>query len=172
MKKILLILAFIIFAFNCCFAQKGNNQISIGAEVNFLASNGYSTIYNPGIGGNLKGLYGIGSASQLTISGAFSSFSGKSSSTYGDQTLTLLPVLAGYRYNLTNGLYGEGQAGLAILTTKATGFSFSQTNFAAAINVGYVIHGFDISARYYTEGDVVSTFAVRLAYNFSLSGKH
>jgi hypothetical protein len=168
MKKILLLLAVIIFVCNRSFAQSGNNQISVGAEVNFLASNGYSSIYNPGIGGNLKGLYGIGSASQLTITGAFSSFSGKSSSTYGNQTLTLLPVLAGYRYNLKNGVYGEGQAGLAVLTTKASGFSYAQTNFAAAINIGYVIHGFDISARYYTEGDVISTFAVRLAYNFSL----
>ena len=172
MKKILLSLPFIIFGFNCCFAQTGNNQISIGAEVNFLASNGYSSIYNPGIGGGLKGLYGIGNASQLTLSGAFSSFSGKSSSAYGDQTLTLLPVLAGYRYNLKGGVYFEGQAGRASLTTKASGFSFSQTNFAAAINIGYAIHGFDISARYYTEGDVVSTFAVRLAYNINLSAKH
>ena len=170
MKKILLLLTFTILIFNCCLAQKGNNQISVGADVNFLASNGYSSIYNPGIGGDIKGLFGIGSASQLTISGAYSSFSGKSSSSYGDQTLTLLPFMAGYRYNLT-GVYVEGQAGLGTLTTKASGFSYSQTNFAAAINIGYIIHGFDISARYYTEGDVVSTFAVRLAYNFNLSRK-
>jgi len=172
MKKIPLLLTFIIFVFNYCSAQKGNNQISVGAEVNFLASNGYSSIYNPGIGGGIKGLYGISSASQLTLGGTYSSFGGKSSSAYGDQTLSLLPVLAGYRYNLKAGLYLEGQAGLAVLTTKATGFSYSQTNFAAALNVGYATHGFDLSARYYTEGDVISAFAVRLAYNFSLPGKH
>lgn len=172
MKKILLSLTSIIFVCNCCIAQKGNNQISVGAEVNFLASNGYSSIYNPGIGGGIKGLYGLGDAGQLTLSGAYSSFSGKSSSTYGDQTLNLLPILAGYRYNLKSGLYFEGQAGLAVLTTKASGFSFSQTNFAAAANIGYTMDGFDISARYYTEGDVISTFALRLAYNFTLSGKH
>ena len=172
MKRILLLLTFAVFGINCCFAQKGNNQLGIGAEVNFLASNGYSSIYNPGIGGGIKGLYGIGGAGQLTLSGAYSSFSGKSSSPYGDQTLSLLPVLAGYRYNLKGGLYFEGQAGLAVLTTKASGFSYSQTDFAAALNIGYTVHGFDISARYYTEGDVISTFAVRLAYNFNLSGKH
>ncbi|CAN5444478.1 hypothetical protein BH09BAC6_BH09BAC6_07880 [soil metagenome] len=172
MKKIVLLIAVNIFAFGYCFAQKGNNQIGIGAEVNFFASNGYSSIYNPGIGGNVKGLYGIGSASQLTLGAAFSSFSGKSSSIYGNQTLSLVPILAGYRYNLKSGFYGEAQAGLALLTTKATGDSFTQTNFAAAINIGYVTHGFDISARYYTEGDVISTVAFRLAYNFSLSGKH
>ncbi len=171
MKKILLSLAVIVFVSNFCFAQTGNNQISLGAEVNFFASNGYSSIYNPGIGGNLKGLYGIGDASQLTLTGAYSSFSGKSSSTFGDQTLSLLPILAGYRYNLKSGIYGEAQAGLAILTTKVTGASYSQTNFGGAINIGYVIHGFDVSARYYTEGDVLSTFAIRLAYNFSLTAK-
>jgi hypothetical protein len=171
MKKILLSIAAVIFLSNFCLAQSGNNQVAIGAEVNFLASNGYSTIYNAGFGGNLKGLYGVGTAGQLTLTGAYSSFSGKSSSQYGNQTLSLLPILAGYRYNLDGGFYGEGQVGLAILTTKGSGFSFSQTNFAGAINIGYVTHGFDLSARYYTEGDVVSTFAIRLAYNFSLSGK-
>ena len=168
MKKALLSFALVAFCLTCCFAQKGVNQISIGAEVNFPASNGYSSIYNTGIGGGLKGMYGVGDASQLTLGAAFSSFSGKSSSAYGDQTLTLLPILAGYRYNVKGGLYFEGQAGAGILTTKASGFSFSQTDFAGAINVGYVIHGFDISARYYTEGDVISTFAIRLAYNINL----
>jgi hypothetical protein len=172
MKRNLLSLALMIFVVNYCFAQKGNNQISLGAEVNFLASNGYSSIYHPGFGGGVKGLYGIGDAGQLSLSATYSAFGGKSSSPYGDQTLTLLPILAGYRYNLKGGLYFEGQVGLAILTTKASGFSFSQTNFAAAANIGYTIHGFDISARYYTEGDVVSSFAVRLAYNFNLSNKH
>jgi len=172
MKKLLLSTIAVVLLSNYCFAQTGNNQLGIGVEVNILASNGYSDIYHPGIGGNLKGLYGIGTASQLTLTAGYSSFGGKSSSQYGDQTLSLLPILAGYRYNLTGGLYGEGQVGAAILTTKASGFSYSQTNFAAAINVGYVTHGFDISARYYTEGDVISTFAVRLGYNFSLSGKH
>ncbi|HVS94662.1 MAG TPA: outer membrane beta-barrel protein [Mucilaginibacter sp.] len=171
MKKILLILlAFILSATFCC-AQTGNNQVGVGVETNLLLSNGYSDIYHPGIGGNLKGLYGIGDASQLTLTAGYNSFGGKSSSQFGDQTLSLIPVQAGYRYNLKSGLYGEGQAGVGILTTKVTGFSFSQTNFAAAIGVGYTINGFDASIRYYTEFDVISTFAVRIAYNFSLGGK-
>jgi len=171
MKKFLFILLACTMSAAASYAQKGNNQVSIGAETNLFLSNGYSNIYNPGIGGNLKGLYGIGDASQLTLTVAYNAFSGKSSSQYGDQKLSLLPILAGYRYNLASGFYGEGQAGLATLTTKVTGFSFSQTNFAAAINVGYTISGFDLSIRYYTEGDVVSTFAARVAYNISLGGK-
>jgi len=171
MKKILLSVFAIVVLINYCSAQTGNNQLGIGVEANFLASNGYSSIYNAGFGGNLKGLYGVGTAGQLTLTGGYSTFSGKSGSQFGNQTLSLIPILAGYRYNLSSGLYGEAQAGLGILTTKVTGFSFSQTNFGGAINVGYVTHGLDLSVRYYTEGDVMSLFAVRVAYNFSLSGK-
>jgi hypothetical protein len=169
-KSLFTLLAFILSA-AVCYAQKGNNQVSVGIETNLPLSNGYSDIYHPGIGGNLKGLYGLGDAGQLTLTAGYNSFSGKSSSEFGDQTLSLIPIMAGYRYNLKSGLYGEGQAGVGILTTKVTGFSFSQTDFAAAINVGYTIKGFDASIRYYTEGDVFSSFAVRLAYNFSLGGK-
>lgn len=168
MKKTLLLLAFATLFVNYCFAQKGNNQVSVGVETNLPLSNGYSDIYHPGIGGGVKGLYGIGNTAQLTLSVAYSSFSGKSSSEFGRQTLTLLPIQAGYRYNLTSGLYGEGQVGIATLSTKIPGFTYSQTDFAAAINVGYKFSGFDASIRYYTEGDVISTFAVRLAYNFKL----
>jgi len=166
-KNLLFVVAFILSA-SFCYGQTGNNQVSVGAETNFFLSNGFSDIYNPGIGGNVKGLYGIGDASQLTLTSGYTWYGGKSSSQFGDQTLSLIPILAGYRYNLKSAFYGEGQAGLGILTTKIPGFSFSQTNFAAAINVGYVYKGFDVSVRYYTEGDVVSLAAIRLAYNFSL----
>ncbi len=166
-KNLSLIVAFILSA-SFCYAQKGNNQISVGVETNFFLSNGYSSIYNPGLGGNVKGLYGLGDASQVTLTTGYTWYSGKSSSQYGNQSLGLIPILAGYRYNLKSGFYGEGQAGLAILRTSIPGFSFSQTNFAAAINAGYVYKGFDASIRYYTEGDVISLFAIRLAYNFSL----
>ncbi|MBS1532848.1 MAG: hypothetical protein JSU01_21270 [Bacteroidetes bacterium] len=171
MKKVLFTLLAFALSVAACYAQKGNNQIGIGGEINFPLGNGYNDIYNPGIGGNLKGLYGIGDAGQLTLTAGYNSFSGKSSSQFGDQTLSLIPIQAGYRYNLKSGLYGEGQAGLGILTTKVTGYSASQTNFAGAINVGYLFKGFDIGVKYYTEFDVFSSFAVRLAYNIPLGDK-
>jgi len=164
------LLAFALSA-AACYAQTGNNQVSIGAETNFPLGNGYSAIYHPGIGGNVKGLYGIGDAAQLTFTIGYNSFSGKSSSEFGKQTLSLLPIQAGYRYNLKSDFYAEGQAGVGILTTKIPGFSYSQTNFAAAINVGHTFGGFDASIRYYTEFDVFSSFAIRLAYNIPLGGK-
>ena len=168
MERKLLVMCMLMVSASLCFAQSGNNQLSIGVETNFFLSNGYSSIYNPGIGGNLKGLYGVGDAGQITLTSGYTSYSGKSGSQFGDQTLSLIPILAGYRYNLKSGLYAEGQAGLGILDTKAAGYSFSQSNFAGALNVGYTYNGLDVSFRYYSEGDVISLFAIRLAYNFSL----
>lgn len=109
MKKILLSIVSFVLLVNCCFAQKGNNQIGIGAEAD-IPLGSYSG-YNMGFGGNVKGLYGIGAVAQLTLTAGYSSFSSKSGSIYQGQTLSLLPILAGYRYNLVSGLYGEAQTG-------------------------------------------------------------
>ena len=169
MKKYFLgIIAFFLFT-GYCSAQAGNNSVGIGAEVNFLASNGYSSFYNPGVGGNIKGMYGI-NPGQITLTAGYSSFSSKSGTVAAGQTLSLLPIQAGYRYTFSQGLYLEPQLGVGILRTKYDGGSFSQTNFAGSLNVGYTVDGFDFSVRYYTEGDVVSAFAIRVGYNFSLGG--
>ena len=170
MKRKLLVMLALMLPAAFCFAQAGKVQIGIGAETNLFLSNGYSNIYSAGFGGNIKGLYGIDDASQITLTGGYTYFSGKSSSQYGNQNLSLLPILAGYRYNLKSGLYAEGQLGVGSLTTHVTGGNFTQTNFAAALNVGYCYKGLDLSIRYYTEGDVISIFAVRVGYNFSLGG--
>lgn len=169
MKRILLGIAMLVFFSNFCSAQAGNNAIGIGAEATFLASNGYSSLYNPGFGGDIKGMYGI-NPGQLTLTVGYNSFSSKSGSIAAGQTLSLLPIQAGYHYTFSQGFYLEPQLGMGILKTKFDGGSFSQTNFAGALNVGYTVNGFDFSVRYYTEGDVISAFAIRVGYNFSLSG--
>jgi hypothetical protein len=173
-RKLFMMLALLALA-GVCRAQTGNNQISVGAETNFLLTNGYSNIYHPGFGGNLKGMFGIGTApQQLTLTVGYTHFGGKPF-TYGtatvDQTLSLIPILAGYRYNTSSGFYGELQAGVGMLGTHSDGTTFTQTNFAGAINAGYAYKGLDLSIRYYTEGDVISVFAIRLAYNISLGSK-
>jgi len=105
---------------------------------------------------------------QLTLTVGYSSFQGKSGTIfYTNQTLSLLPVLAGYRYNLPEHLYAEGQAGVGLLTQQSPGYSYTQTNAAAALSAGVIMDGFDLSALIYTEGHVMNQFAIKLAYNFS-----
>ena len=171
MKRIVLSIAAMIMFSACCFAQAGNNQVSVGASADFLLGPGYRAAYNVGFGGNAKGLYGLGTNGQATLTIAYSSFSGKSGTGYFDysnQTLSLLPILVGYRYNLPNHFYGEGQVGIGFLDQHAPSYSNNQTNPAAAVSAGVTMDGFDLSARFYTEGSVMNQFAIRLAYNFSL----
>jgi hypothetical protein len=105
---------------------------------------------------------------QLTLTVAYSSFRGKSGKLlYANQTLSLLPVLAGYRYNLPEHLYVEGQAGVGLLTQHSPGYTYTQTNPAAGFSAGVIMDGFDLSALIYTEGHVMNEFAIKLAYNFS-----
>ena len=171
MKKILFTLAAFIFSFGLCHAQTGNNAVSIGVEPDFLLGS-YTSYYGVGIGGNVKGMLGVGSGmGQLTLTGGYSTFSSKSGTAAAGQTLSLVPILAGYRQSCKSGFYGEAQAGLGILGTKYTGGSFSQTNFSGAINAGYCQNNFDFSVRYNTEGDVISLFALRVAYNIPLKSK-
>jgi len=169
MKKIVLSITAIIMFSACCFAQAGNNQVAVGASADFLLGPGYRAAYNIGFGGNVKGLYGVGDEGQATFTVAYSSFSGKSGTIYySNQSLSLLPILVGYRYNLPNHFYGEGQVGIGFLDQHASTYSNNQTNPAAAISAGVIMDGFDLGARFYTEGSVMNQFAIRLAYNFSL----
>jgi hypothetical protein len=170
MKKIYFV-SLCLFAFSfVSVAQKGNNEIGIGAELNVPLGQ-LGDAYSAGFGGSVKGLYGVGTAGQLTLTVGYSGFKGKSGTLYKDQKFSLLPVLLGYRHHFSS-FYVEPQVGVTTDKTKIPGFTFSETKFTAALNVGYLIQGFDLSLRYHTEGDVLSLFAVRAGYNFPLGKKH
>src|SRR5476651_1333902 len=98
MKRIVLSIAAIIMFSACCFAQAGNNAVSVGGSADFLLGPGYRAAYNVGFGGSVKGLYGLGDEGQATFTIAYSSFKGKSGTgffDYSNQTLSLLPILVG-----------------------------------------------------------------------------
>lgn len=171
MKRSLLSAVFALVISIGAFAQKGNNQVGVGAELNTPLGS-FGDAYKTGYGGTIKGLYGIGKAGQLTLTTGYSSFKGQSKTAFGysyaGQTFTMVPVSAGYRHHLNN-FYLEGQLGATINGTKANGVKVeSMTKFAFAANAGYEIKGLDLSLRYHTEGDVLSLFAARIGYNLNL----
>jgi hypothetical protein len=174
MKRSLLLAASALVISIAAFAQKGNNQVGIGAELD-VPLGSFGDAYKTGFGGTIKGLYGIGEAGQLTFTTGYSSFKGKSETAFGysyeGQTFTMVPLLAGYRHHF-NSFYLEGQLGATVNGTKANGTKVeSMTKFAFAANLGYEIKGLDISVRYHTEGDVLSMFAARIGYNISFGNK-
>lgn len=175
MKRTSFVFAFCFLVVAFSHAQTGNNQIGIGAEIN-VPLGSFGDAYKTGFGGMIKGLYGVGKAGQLTLTTGYSAFKGKSETnlgySYAGQTFSMIPLLAGYRHHFT-GVYVEPQIGATVNGTKASGVNVeTMTKFAFAVNVGYEINGLDLSLRYHTEGDVLSLFAARIGYNFSLGKKN
>lgn len=179
MKKVIFALG-LSFISAVSFAQSGNNQIGVGADV-AIPTGDLGDLSSIGIGGSIKGLYGIGSAGQITLSAGFLSFATKSE--YEDLlgadkiTSTMIPILAGYRHNF-NGFYAEPQIGYGIYGAKIKGGMFdgsdSEGAFTWAVGAGYVFNNLDFSARYQSatkDGTSQSFFGIRVGYLFSLSGK-
>lgn len=179
MKKLFLALAIVTVSLTAS-AQTGKNEIGVGFDLN-IPNGDFSDAYKLGFGGYVKGLFGIGSAGQITLTSGYTTFSGK------DDYLTalgadkakygIIPILAGYRHNF-DGFYAEPQVGYGIYREKAEagGVSVSESTgaFTWAVGLGYAMSGFDIGARYQSaskDGTSFGLVGIRVGYNFSLGGK-
>ncbi|HEY8657450.1 MAG TPA: hypothetical protein VIL78_00320 [Hanamia sp.] len=169
MKKFYLFFCVLLVASQISFAQKGNNQIGIGPEVDFPMGT-FGDAYKVGFGGTVKGLLGVGQSGQITLTLGYSTFKGKSGTTggysYAGQTYNIIPYLLGYRNNF-KAFYIEPQLGFASYTTKVTGFKETETRFTYALGAGYNIHSFDLGLRFQShEGS--SFLGARIAYTINL----
>lgn len=176
MRKGILAFCIVAASFTGAHAQTGNNQVGIGAEIG-LPTGDFGDAFKPGFGASLKGLYGVGTSGQATLTVGYSVFKEKEESGVNLST-SILPIMAGYRHNF-NGLYIEPQIGYASYGAKVEFMgeedSDSEGAFTWAAGVGYTFNGLDISARYQSGKlkDADSPFSlvgIRIGYNFSLSG--
>ena len=160
MRRIFLSLAILCSITYCAHAQKGNNQISIGPEVDLPAGT-FGDAYKAGFGGTVKGLFGVGTSGQITFTTGYIGFKGKGESLYADQKFSIIPLLAGYRQNF-KALYVEPLIGLASYKTKVADFSETETRFTYGAGIGYsgVV---DLGLRFQTH-EGASLFALRAAY--------
>lgn len=179
MKKTFLLIGISLLSY-AGFAQKGNNQINVGAELAFPTGDN-SDFTKAGFGGTVKGLYGIGTAGQISLTTGFISFSAKNEikELLGADKVssTVIPILAGYRHHF-NGFFVEPQVGYGIYGAKIKGGDFATSDsegaFTWAAGAGYVYKNAEISARYQgmsKDGESSGIVGIRLAYNFSLGGK-
>ena len=178
MKKVFLVLFSVSLFSLASFAQKGNNAIGVAAEVG-LPTGDVADVSSIGLGGTVKGLYGIGTAGQLTFTTGYISFSGKKEIKdllEADKvTNSLIPILAGYRHNF-NGFFAEPQIGYSISKSKIKGGMFESSEsdgaFTWAAGVGYKFNQFEVGARYqsmHKDGESSAFVGFRVGYNFSLS---
>jgi outer membrane autotransporter protein len=181
MKKLVLILAIGAFvSLSASAQQKDENKkaeepsISIGVDA-ALPMGDFADVSKTGFGGTAKFAYPAGPGA-ITVTAGYISFSGKSQTVnVGGTTMTisgsssyLIPMKAGYRFNLGQGFGIEPQVGYSVGKNSSGGFTY-------AGQIGYLINNqIDISARYEglsKSGTSWSFIGFRVAYNFSLGSK-
>ena len=134
-------------------AQKGNNQLQIGAQIN-APTGDLAEIAKVGYGFSAKGLFGFGvSPQQVTVEVGYNSFGVKDKylSPGVSAQYRSWPIYTGYRYSIGK-FYIEPQAGFAINTIYGSNrfnlASDTKAYFAWATGVGYSIKQFDFAVRY------------------------
>lgn len=180
MKKLLLIGSFLIAGVIGANAQKGNNQIGIGVDAG-LPMGDFGDAFKFGFGGYVKGLFGIGTAGQITLTTGYQTYGGKDIivDAFGADKVSssIIPFLAGYRHNFS-GFYVEPQVGYASYGSKIKGGMFegsgSEGAFTWAAGVGYAKSGFNGGVRYQSgskDGATTSIIGIQIGYNISLGGE-
>ena len=175
MKKVVFAIAIVAASF-AANAQSGKNEIGVGVEIGLPMGDFKDAGFNTGFGGSVKGLFGIGTAGQITGTVGYTSFKLDGSTDDAKMSATILPIMVGYRHNLS-GFYLEPQIGYGIYGAKVTidgdSESDSEGAFTYAAGVGFAKSGFDIGARYQAgskDGSTTSIIGFRIGYNFSLGG--
>lgn len=173
MKKVTLALFAMMFA-TLTFAQSAkkaqSSELGIGVDA-ALPIGDFNKTHSFGIGGTLKYAFNLDENNAITLTSGYLNFSGKSENGFKWSSVGFIPVKAGYRYTFPGNFYAEPQLGV----TFFTGNGSDGSAFTYAFNAGYKFTpAIDLSVRY--EGmsknsENLSFLGLRLAYNFSLSGK-
>jgi len=174
MKKTIVLFTCVTIISCSTIAQKGNNQLGIGAEM-AMPFGQFDNDFNTGFGGYLKGLFGIGKISQLTLTTGYSRHKAKGQLSWFHVSSHIIPFLAGYRIS-TKGFFVEPQLGYGLYYAEIKDYNMSETDgaFTYAIGAGYVFHGLEAGVKYRggkSGSDDVSVFAVHLGYNISFHRK-
>ena len=178
MKRVYLAILGTVLISAASYAQKGNNAVSVAVDA-AIPVGSLSDATSFGIGGTVKGLYGIGTAGQITLTSGYTTFSAKKEikQALGASKVTqgVIPILAGYRHNF-NGFFAEPQIGYGIYSGKIKGGLFESSDsegaFTWAIGGGYVFNKkLEAGVRYQSgskDGESSGFIGVRVGYNFSL----
>ncbi len=164
MKKLFFIAAFAAGSFALQAQDTQPLRFSIGLEA-ALPTGNFGDVSSFGIGGSAQADYSVAEKLALTLNAGYISFSGKTINGEKLKASGFVPVMAGFKYNLTEQLYGSAQLGATFITEKD-----SETLFTYAPGLGYQFSpNFDVLLKYtgFSAKDVeLSAVGLRLAYTF------
>lgn len=145
-SKILLFVFLIsVLTFTDLFAQRGNNQIAIGAEVGPVVSNAHLN-YEYQIGLPIKAYLGTGTHGQWMVRSGFHHLWFPSQELLGpllSSTAYVVPLAFGYRRTINN-WYAEGSIGIA---WERNTLDYGTHDFGTVSSVAYPLN-FGIEAGY------------------------
>jgi hypothetical protein len=157
MKKLLLAVAAITIT-----AATVNAQTTFSIAAN--AGSGTAQYYKLSAGGDIQADFPATTGLKITGSAGYQNFA-KEVGTVKSH-FSVIPILAGAKFNLGKALYGHAQLGYSFLTSKVSGSNQNNGEFSFAPSLGYGFgKSFDISAKYLSVGKVNAILA-RLAYTF------
>lgn len=143
--RMIMLLLFFSVAYSL-MAQNGHNQVQL-----FVAGGKPHTSEQPGLGGGIKGLYGQGEHGQFTLTASLMKFHAKKAIDLREYTIRVVPVLAGYRQNLSK-FYIEPQIGIGELGGKMDiNGDYARPSVAAfcwGLGMGINYRRFDVGLRY------------------------
>lgn len=170
MKKLFFIVALSVASVAAVKAQDTKPlKFSLGLEA-ALPVGDFADGYSFGIGGSVQADYSVAEKLALTLNAGYISFSGKTVEVFPGTSLKLptvgfIPVLAGFKYALTEQLYGSAQLGATFADEKDSG-----TAFTYAPGLGYKFsENFDALLKYTgysSDGSSTGTVGLRIAYTF------
>ncbi|MEP6584818.1 MAG: outer membrane beta-barrel protein [Ginsengibacter sp.] len=172
MKKLLLAIA--VIAISTMTTQAQDNSLkelrfSIGVEPSLPIGDFNDAGYNFGIGGSVQGEYKVADDFGLTLNAGYINYSAKDITVggvnYNGGSFGIVPVLAGFKYYFSPKVYGHGQLGIGIGTSKG-----ASSEFAYSPGIGFMLsRNFDILLKYLAysaNGGTLGSIGARVAYNF------
>ena len=157
-------------------AQKGVNKLVLAIDIGFPTGD-FANVANIGAGPQAKFLFGIIPAGDITATTGVAFYPLKKKvdpgfSGYDDLkgTWSVIPILVGYRHNLSNGIFLEPQLGMGIYALKAKyqggSESDSETAFTWAAGIGYAKKNIEIGGRYQSgeKDGSLSQFLIHVGY--------
>ncbi|RZL31516.1 MAG: hypothetical protein EOP00_35015 [Pedobacter sp.] len=126
MLKIFSLSFFFLFSLFLSASAQPSPNISIGPEFG-LPSGNFTNISGIGLGASVKADFPIAPEVSLTLDAGFMNFFGKKNKLINIQDLTYMPIKAGIKYHLSEGIYAEAQLGAAfpLNTGQARLFAWS-----------------------------------------------
>lgn len=164
MKNLFLIAALAVASLAVKAQDTNPLKFSIGLEA-ALPVGDFADASSFGIGGSAQADYWVADKLNLLLNAGYISFQGKTFNGVRDKATGFIPVQAGFKYNLTEQLYGLAQLGATFITEKN-----SNTLFTYAPGLGYQFSpNFDALLKYTgfsAKGVDLSAVGLRIAYTF------